>query len=112
MMHARLDPNIAEIAIALDELRRVIATRFPDATFVVEEGDDPTGIYLVATVDTDDPDEVTDLTVDRVMELQVDRGLPIFVIPLRTPERSQQVLDRLEDEAHLPPPPISPQMPA
>src|SRR3546814_1184299 len=42
---------------------------------------------LVATVDVEDQDAVLDVVVDRMMELQIDEGLPIFVIPVRTAER-------------------------
>lgn len=43
------------IEAALDELRQIIATRYPGAEFVVEEGCDPPGTYLVATVDVPRP---------------------------------------------------------
>jgi hypothetical protein len=41
----------------------------------------------VVTVDVDDADAVLDIVIDRVMELQIEEGLPVHVIPLRTPER-------------------------
>jgi hypothetical protein len=68
---------------AVQELKGLITTRFPQATFVVEEGADPKGIYLVTTVDIADTDEVIDLVGDRLLELQVDEGLPLYVTPLR-----------------------------
>jgi hypothetical protein len=74
---------------ALSELRQLISTHFPGAAFQVGPGgDDLNGTYLVVTVDLDDPDEVTDLVIDRVVTLQVDHGLPIHVVPIRTPERT------------------------
>ena len=36
---------------AVNELKGTISARFPQASFVVEEGFDPKGIYLVTTVD-------------------------------------------------------------
>jgi hypothetical protein len=72
---------------AVHELKRLIATRFPQAAFVVEEGFDPEGIYLVTTVDIPDTDEVTALVGDRLVELQVDEGLQVYVTPLRPIER-------------------------
>jgi len=72
---------------AVHELKRLITARFPQAAFVVEEGCDPKGIYLVTTVDIADADEVIDAVGDRLVELQVDEGLPVYVTPLRPIER-------------------------
>jgi hypothetical protein len=70
------------------ELRRIIAERYPDATFELAPApDDPHSIHLIATVDVDDPDEVGDLVIDRVVEMQAEEGIPIHVIPIRPPER-------------------------
>ena len=80
----RLTPRMQE---AVEELKRLIATRFPQAAFVVEEGFDPEGIYLVTTVDIADTDEVIAVVGDRLVELQVDEGLPVYVAPLRPIER-------------------------
>ena len=68
---------------AIHELQGLITTRFPQATFAVEEGFDPEGIYLVTTVDIADTDEVIDVVGDRLVELQVEEGLPVYVTPLR-----------------------------
>ena len=57
---------------AVNELKGSICERFPQASFVVEEGFDPKGIYLVTTVDIADTDEVIDVVGDRLVELQVD----------------------------------------
>ena len=72
---------------AVNELKEVISNRFPKASFVVEEGYDPKGIYLVTTVDIADTDEVIDIIGDRLVELQVDEGLPIYVSVLRPIQR-------------------------
>src|SRR5687767_1571466 len=80
----RLTPRMQE---AVEELKRFITTRFPQATFVVEEGFDPEGIYLVTTVDIADTDDVIAVVGDRLVELQVDEGLPVYVTPLRPVER-------------------------
>ena len=89
---------------AVNELKGRISERFPQASFVVEEGFDPKGIYLVTTVDIADTDEVIDVVGDRLVELQVDEGLPIYVTPLRPLER---VLTELrEREAATPPAPL------
>jgi hypothetical protein len=86
---------------AVQELKRLITARFPQAAFVVEEGVDPEGIYLVTTVDIADTDEVIELVGDRLVALQVEEGLPVYVTPLRPIER---VIAQLwEREAATPP---------
>jgi hypothetical protein len=82
--HVRLTPRMQE---ATDELKRLITARFPQAAFVVEEGFDPEGVYLVTTVDIADTDEVIAVVGDRLVEMQVDEGLPVYVTPLRPIER-------------------------
>jgi len=82
--HVPLTPRMED---AVHELKRLITARFPQAAFVVEEGFDPEGIYLVTTVDIADADEVIDAVGDRLVELQVDEGLPVYVTPLRPIER-------------------------
>src|SRR5262245_53911896 len=73
---------------ALDELEATIRRRYPQATFCVAHSpDDPTVIHLLATVDVDDTDAVLDVVVERLMELQIGEMLPIYVIPVRPPER-------------------------
>lgn len=80
-----LDPRMQA---ALDELRGMIEQRYPTATFAVSRGhDEPENIHLTVTVDLDDPDEVLDLLLDRLLELQVEDRVPVYVIPIRTPER-------------------------
>src|SRR5687767_15401970 len=80
----RLTPRMKE---AIDELKRLITARFPQAAFVVEEGFDPEGVYLITTVDIADTDEVIAVVGNRLVELQVDEGLPVYVTPLRPIER-------------------------
>ena len=79
-----LTPRMQE---AIEELKRLITKRFPEAAFVVEEGFDPEGIYLIPTVDIDDTDDVIAVVGDRLVELQVDEGLPLYVTPLRPLDR-------------------------
>ena len=76
----RLTPRMQE---AIDELKGLITAYFPQAAFVLEEAFDPEGVYLVTTVDIADTDEVIDVIGDRLVELQVDEGLPLYVTPLR-----------------------------
>ena len=99
--HVALTPRMEE---AVHELKRLITTRFPQAAFVVEEGYDPEGIYLVTTVDIADTDEVIAVVGDRLVELQVDEGLPVYVTPLRPITRV--VAQLREREAATPPAPL------
>jgi hypothetical protein len=99
--HVHLTPRMQE---AVHELQRLISARFPQATFVIEEGFDPEGIYLVPTVDIADTDEVIAIVGDRLVALQVEEGLPVYVTPLRPIER---VIAQLrEREAATPPAPL------
>jgi hypothetical protein len=72
---------------AVEELKQLITERFPQAVFVVEEGFDPEGVYLVTTVDIADTDDVIAVVGDRLVELQVNEGLPLYVTPLRPIDR-------------------------
>ena len=82
--HVHLTPRMQE---AIQELKRLITARFAQATFIVEEGFDPEGVYLVTSVDIVDTDEVIAVVGDRLVEMQVDEGLPVYVTPLRPIER-------------------------
>lgn len=87
MITTRYLPITPAIEAALDELQRLIGDRFPAATFTIQEGTDPLGIYLIVTVDIENPDEVIDLVGDRLFDMQVEEGLLIYVIPERPIER-------------------------
>ena len=88
---ADLDERTRQV---IQELEGVIAARYPTTTFeLAHAADDPLSIHLLAVVDVDDPDEVGDLVVDRVVALQVDQGIRLHVIPLRSPERIQAALE-------------------
>ena len=98
--HVPLTPRMEE---AVHELKGLITARFPQAAFVVEEGFDPEGTYLVTTVDIADTDEVIAVVGDRLVELQVDEGLPVYVTPLRPMKR---VLAQLREREATTPPPL------
>src|SRR5215217_4876255 len=75
------------IQAAIEELRGEILKQYPSASFEVARGEDPDGIYLTAEVDVDDTIDVFDVVVHRLVSLQVDEGLPLYVVPVQTPER-------------------------
>ena len=84
-------PSASDITAALRVLEGLIRDRYPDASFEVFDGEDPEGVYLRATVDLDDPDEVMDLLVGALYEMQVERGLSVYVIPVQPLERAAQL---------------------
>jgi hypothetical protein len=106
MSQERSVPLTPAMEKAVNELKGTIAARFPQASFIVEEGFDPKGIYLVTTVDIADTDEVIDVIGDRLVELQVDEGLPIYVTPLRPMQRVLAELREREQATSLSPLPL------
>ncbi len=80
---------------AVNELIGIITRRYPTASFTVGPGeDDPDATHITTTVDIDDPDDVVDMVIDRMLELQLDQGIPVYVIPIRTPERVEALRRR------------------
>jgi len=76
---------------ALEELKGIIQSHYPEASFQVSHSpEEPEIVHLQAIVDVDDQDDVLDLVVDRMMELQIEEDLPIFVIPVRPLESTLQ----------------------
>lgn len=57
------DPRVQQ---SVSELQRLIAERYPTATFTVFHREDPDGVRLRATVDLEDTDEVMDLVMDKL----------------------------------------------
>lgn len=72
---------------ALAGIQTLIREHYPDATFDLSEGDDPSGLYLLATVDVEDTDDVAALYSEQLLDLQVEQGLSVYVLPLRPVER-------------------------
>lgn len=67
---------------AVADLKRLLRHRFPDATFELKLGGEPDGVYLMATIDHENTFDVIDYISDRLVAVQVDEGLPVYVIPL------------------------------
>jgi hypothetical protein len=100
MTKEQIHQNDPRIEHAVAELQAMIAARYPEATFAVWQGEDPVGTYLTATVDVADTDEVTDLIIDRLIAMQVDEELPVYVIPVRPIARIQAAQRQREHYAH------------
>src|SRR3989442_12197673 len=105
MRQERPVPLTPAMEKAVNELKGTISERFPKASFVVEEGFDPKGIYLVTTVDIADTDEVIDVVGDRLVEVQGDEGMPIYVTPLPPLQRVLAELQEQEQDTSHPPRP-------
>ncbi len=75
------------IQAATTELKILIRAAYPEARFETFVGEDPEGVYLRTTVDVDATDEVYNVVVDRLLELQVEDQLPIYVVIVRPLER-------------------------
>jgi hypothetical protein len=75
---------------AVDELQHLIRRVDPLATFQVVPGEDPTGTYVLAMVDVEDTELVMDAYMDRLLTLQIEEGLPLYVLPLHP--RSQAMM--------------------
>jgi hypothetical protein len=89
MRAEQLNLSTPRMQAAIEELQRLIQQHYPEATFQVEPGDDPTGMYILAIVDVEDTDAVVDVYIDRLLQLQIDEGLAVYVVPLRPLARVQ-----------------------
>ncbi len=94
MSKERLTTDDPRIQGAVTELEGIITKQYPQAMFDVSEGEDPEGIYLTATVDTDDLTNILELVGDRLVDIQVDEGLPLYLVPIRPLKRVLQEMGR------------------
>jgi len=83
MKSPRADRDENRMETVVLEFQHLIEQHYPHARFEVKSGDDPVGTYLIVTVDIEDPDEVVDVYVEKLLALQVDEGLPLYIIPVR-----------------------------
>lgn len=79
----RVNDHNPRVVSALSELQAIIRARYPSALFAVSRGEDPEGIYLTVTVDVEDTDVIVDLVIDRLLAIQIEESLPVYVIPVR-----------------------------
>jgi hypothetical protein len=92
---------------ALRELQDLIAAHYPTASFDVFYRDDPEGMRLRATVDVEDLDEVMDVVMDKLYEVQVEHGLPVYVVTAQPPHRvAAQLHERAKGQHTLVLPPL------
>jgi hypothetical protein len=67
---------------AIAEVEARIRAVYPEATFRLVEGEDPVGLYLDAYTDAEDAFAVLDLISDWLVDLIVNAGVHLHVIPL------------------------------
>jgi hypothetical protein len=83
MKHSRIASDDPRIQAAMVELQALIQHHYPAAIFQETVGEDPEGAYLMVTIDVEDTDDVIEVYIERLLELQIDEGLSIYVIPVR-----------------------------
>ena len=71
-----------KIQRAIAEVQTRIQAVYPDAVFRIAPGEDPVGIYIDAYTNAEDSFCVFDLVNDWLVDLSVNEGLSIHVIPL------------------------------
>ncbi len=91
------DENDPRIRVAVSELTALLLSRFPAASLEVVQRGDSNGIYIIATVDVDDPDEVIEAVMPRMVEMQSDEGLPVYVVPEWPQHRVREQLRQIRE---------------
>lgn len=75
-------PSTEKTKRAIAEVQATIKAAYPEATFHVHHGEDPTGIYIDAYTEAKDGFCIMDLISDRLVDFVVDEGLSLYVVPL------------------------------
>ncbi len=66
---------------AAEELKSLIRSKYPDARFRLSRDPNQQRSWLLwATVDVEDPDEVSNLVIDREVDLLSEEHVPLHVI--------------------------------
>jgi hypothetical protein len=92
------DEKDPRIQAAVKELSALLLSRFPSASLNVVHRGDPNGIYIIATVDIDDPDEVIEAVLPRMVDMQADEGLPVYVVPEWPLHRIREQLRQVREQ--------------
>jgi len=66
----------------IEEFQHIIKEQFPEATFKTYPGQLPHHFFIKAYTDVDDEFEVLDLVGDQIIDILVDEGIRIHVIPM------------------------------
>ncbi len=101
MIKTEREPKLApRLQAAVEELKGLVREHYPQATFrVTRSPEDRKTVLLKPVVDIDDRDEVMDVVIDRLVQLQSEEQLPIFVVPIRPPARSEAIRQAMKQAA-------------
>ena len=77
-----------EMVTAITEIQSLISDAFPGTLYETSYQDDPAGMHMIAKIDTEDIDAVVDCFIDRLLTMQVDENLPLYVIPVRSAKQA------------------------
>lgn len=91
--------TMTQIQEFLEEFKGLIGAAYPKATFDVEVGGEPDGVYLIVTIDLKDTEEVLGVVMNRILEVQIDERLPVYVLPLRPIWSKHEPATRREEPA-------------
>jgi hypothetical protein len=71
----------SRVRTAAEELKGIIRARYPDAQFRLSRDPNQQRSWLLwTTVDVDDPEEVSNLVVDREVDMLAEEHIPLHVI--------------------------------
>ncbi len=113
IMRTEREPKLRpRMHAAIEELKGLVREHYPDATFrVTRSPEDRKTVLLKPVVDVDDRDEVMDVVIDRLVALQSEQHLPIFVVPIRPRARREAIRQAMKQAApawRTQPPPVQP----
>lgn len=87
-----------QILSAINEIMDIIRAHYPDASLEYGFADDPVGIHATVTVDVEDTEEVSDLYLDRLIDMRFEESLPLYFVTVPPAGRSAEwVRQRLEE---------------
>ena len=73
-----------DVQAAARELKAAILDKYPTAKFrLARAADSRRSWNLWTMVNIEDLDEVSDLITERTLDMRVERGIPIHVVPIR-----------------------------
>lgn len=67
---------------AIAEIKSLVLDDYPDALFKAFPSSNVNGVYLRIIVDVEEPGDVSDLLLARMVEMHIDEELPIYPIPV------------------------------
>lgn len=73
---------------AIAELQEMILRNFPKVQFHVHAGEDPRAVYIDALTPDEHTLEIEDLISERELEMHLDEGLEVYVLPIYYPAQT------------------------